>query len=44
VHYRFDYYRFTQAVREVFFADMDDVTVAPLLRPPRVIGSGHKPR
>ncbi|MDQ3537874.1 MAG: methyltransferase domain-containing protein [Actinomycetota bacterium] len=44
VHYRFDYYRFSsQAVRDVFFADMDNVTVASLLRPPRIIGSGYKP-
>jgi SAM-dependent methyltransferase len=44
VHYRFDYYRFTpRAVREVFFADMENVEVAPMLTPPRIIGSGYKP-
>ena len=44
VHYRFDYYRFSdQAVREVFFEGMDatDVTVVP--SPPRIIGWGRKP-
>jgi len=31
VHYRFDYYRFSeQAVREVFFAGMDDVEVSAM--------------
>jgi hypothetical protein len=32
VHYRFDYYRFSeQAVREVFFAGMEDVEVSAML-------------
>ncbi len=44
VHYRFDYYRFSeQAVRDVFFEGMDDVHVFPMLRPPRIIGHGRKP-
>lgn len=44
VHFTFDYYRFSrQAVREVFFEGMDDVRVAPILHPPRLIGSGIKP-
>ena len=44
VHYRFDYYRFSeQAVREVFFEGMEDVDVFPMLRPPRIIGHGRKP-
>jgi SAM-dependent methyltransferase len=44
VHYKFDYYRFSeQAVRDVFFEGMDDVHVFPMLRPPRIIGHGRKP-
>ena len=44
VHYRFDYYRFSeQAVRDVFFEGMDDVHVLSMLRPPRIIGHGRKP-
>ena len=45
VHYRFDYYRFSeQAVREVFFEGMERVRVRPMLTPPRLIGHGWKPR
>jgi SAM-dependent methyltransferase len=45
VHYRFDYYRFSdQAVREVFFDGMEDVQVEAILKPPRIIGHGFKPR
>lgn len=45
VHYQFDYYRFSRrAVREVFFASMENVAVAPMLAPPRIIGSGFKRR
>jgi SAM-dependent methyltransferase len=44
VHYRFDYYRFsTQAFRDVFFADMEDVAVQSILQPPRIIGLGFEP-
>lgn len=44
VHYRFDFYRFSeQAVREVFFEGMDDVAVQSIMNPPRVIGLGFKP-
>ncbi len=44
VHYRFDFYRFSeQAVREVFFAGMEDVEVSAMLVPPRLIGYGRKP-
>jgi SAM-dependent methyltransferase len=44
VHYRFDYYRFSdQAVREVFFEGMDETTVSVVPRPPRIIGWGWKP-
>jgi SAM-dependent methyltransferase len=44
VHYRFDYYRFSeQTFREVFFAGMRNVTVQPILQPPRIIGHGFKP-
>ena len=44
VHYRFDYYRFSeQAVREVFFADLERVDAVALMTPPRIIGSGYKP-
>ena len=45
VHYRFDYYRFSeQAVREVFFDGMERVRVRAMMTPPRLIGSGYKPR
>jgi SAM-dependent methyltransferase len=44
VHYRFDYYRFSeQAVHDVFFEGMEDVHVLSMLRPPRIIGHGRKP-
>ena len=44
VHYRFDYYRFSeQAFREVFFEGMEDVEARPILAPPRIIGLGFKP-
>lgn len=44
VHYRFDYYRFSeQAVREVFFEGMTDVQVEAIMHPPRLIGRGFKP-
>ena len=44
VHYRFDYYRFSdQAVREVFFDGMDATAVSVVPRPPRIIGWGRKP-
>ena len=45
VHYRFDYYRFSeQAVREVFFEGMRRVRVKPVMFPPRIFGHGYKPR
>jgi SAM-dependent methyltransferase len=44
VHYRFDYYRFSeQAVREVFFEGMDAAGITVVPRPPRIIGWGRKP-
>jgi SAM-dependent methyltransferase len=44
VHYSFDYYRFSeQAVREVFFDGLDDVSVDAVMHPPRLIGQGWKP-
>jgi SAM-dependent methyltransferase len=44
VHFKFDYYRFSeQAVREVFFDGMEHVQVGALLRPPRIVGHGFKP-
>jgi SAM-dependent methyltransferase len=44
VHYRFDYYRFSeQAVREVLFDGMRRVRVARIMTPPRLIGHGFKP-
>jgi SAM-dependent methyltransferase len=44
VHFKFDYYRFSeQAVREVFFEGMERVHVSHLLRPPRIVGHGFKP-
>ena len=43
VHYRFDYYRFSeQAVREVFFEGMSRVRVKPVMFPPRIFGHGYK--
>jgi SAM-dependent methyltransferase len=45
VHYRFDYYRFSeQAVREVVFEGMRRVRVMQVMYPPRLIGHGIKPR
>jgi SAM-dependent methyltransferase len=45
VHYRFDYYRFSeQAVRQVFFEDMERVRVRPFMTPPRIFGHGYKPQ
>jgi SAM-dependent methyltransferase len=45
VHYRFDYYRFSeQAVREVFFDGMRRVRVRPVMFPPRIFGHGYKPQ
>ena len=45
VHYRFDYYRFSeQAVREVFFEGMRRVRVNPIMFPPRIFGHGYKRR
>ena len=45
VHYKFDYYRFSeQAVREVFFDGMSRVRVKPVMFPPRIFGHGYKPR
>ncbi len=39
-----DYYRFSaDAVRDVFFAGMDDVEVRTVLVPPRIIGAGVMP-
>jgi SAM-dependent methyltransferase len=44
VHYRFDYYRFSeQAMREVIFEGMERVRVRPMMTPPRLIGHGRKP-
>jgi len=43
VHYEFDFYRFSeQAVREVFFADMERVEVLAYMTPPRLLGHGYK--
>ena len=45
VHYKFDYFRFSeQAVREVFFDGMERVRVRAMMTPPRIIGHGWKPR
>jgi SAM-dependent methyltransferase len=45
VHYRFDYYRFSeQAVREVFFDGMRRVRVKAVMFPPRIFGHGYKPQ
>jgi SAM-dependent methyltransferase len=44
VHFRFDYYRFSeQAVREVFFEGMENVKVSAVLTPPRLLAYGRKP-
>jgi SAM-dependent methyltransferase len=44
VHFKFDYYRFSeQAVREVFFEGMENVKVSAVLTPPRLIAHGRKP-
>ena len=44
VHHIVDYYRFSvAAVTDVFFEEMQDVRVAPMLNPPRIVGSGVKP-
>jgi SAM-dependent methyltransferase len=44
VHYKFDYYRFSeQAVAEVFFDGMERVGVQALLIPPRIVGHGYAP-
>jgi SAM-dependent methyltransferase len=44
VHYKFDYYRFSeQAVRNVFFEGMERIRVQPFLTPPRIFGWGYKP-
>jgi SAM-dependent methyltransferase len=40
-----DYYRFSpQAFREVFFEDMDEVEIRPILFPPIIVGAGVTPR
>ena len=45
VHYRFDYYRFSeQAVREVFFEGMRGVRINAVMFPPRIFGHGYKRR
>jgi ubiquinone/menaquinone biosynthesis C-methylase UbiE len=45
VHMWHDYYRFTpKALRNVFFEGFDDVQVRPMLKPPRIVGHGLKPR
>jgi SAM-dependent methyltransferase len=45
VHYKFDYYRFSeQAVRKVFFEGMKRVHVEPYMTPPRIFGWGYKPQ
>ena len=39
-----DYYRFSrQAFEEVFFAEMEKVTIRSIMAPPRIIGAGIKP-
>ena len=44
VHYRFDYYRFSeQAVREVFLEGMEQPQIVVVPAPPRIIGWGWKP-
>ena len=44
VHFDFDFYRFSeQAVREVFFAEMERVEVLAYMTPPRLLGHGYKP-
>lgn len=43
-NYPGDYYRFSeQAVREVFFAHMCDVSLRRVMMPPRIIGAGRLP-
>ena len=45
MHYAFDYYPFSeQAVREVFFDDMESVRVRAVMTPPRMFGQGYKRR
>jgi SAM-dependent methyltransferase len=45
VHYKFDYFRFSeQAVREIFFQGMERIRVEPYLTPPRIFGWGYKPQ
>lgn len=40
-----DYYRFSpQAFTEVFFEGMQDIRISSLMVPPRIIGSGVKPK
>jgi SAM-dependent methyltransferase len=44
VHFHFDYYRFSeQAVREVFFEDMERVDTSIVGMPPRIVAHGWKP-
>ncbi len=44
VHFKFDFYRFSeQAVREVFFDGMENVRVSAVLTPPRLLAHGRKP-
>jgi SAM-dependent methyltransferase len=44
VHFKFDYYRFSeQAVSDVFFEGMERVGVQAILTPPRIVGHGYKP-
>ena len=44
VHFHFDYYRFSeQAVRDVFFENMERVEISVVGMPPRIIGFGWKP-
>jgi hypothetical protein len=44
VHFDFDYYRFSeQAVREVFFAGMEQIGTEAIMVPPRIIGHAVKP-
>lgn len=39
-----DYYRFSlQAFEDIFFADMSEVEIYTIMRPPRIIGAGIKP-
>ena len=44
VHFAFDFYRFSdQAVRAVFFEDMERVETSVVGMPPRIVGYGWKP-